>query len=63
MKDIYQGRFINARQDENTVFLSFAWITFNIPREHWNKVIDDLSGLVLASTKTKIQEVLNERKN
>lgn len=62
MKNIYQGRFINARQDENTVFLSFAWITFNIPREHWYKVMDDLSGLLLASTKIKIQEGLNESK-
>lgn len=63
MKAIYQGEFINARQDENTVFLSFAWITFNIPRKYWNKVVDDLRGLVLVSTKAKIKEALSESEN
>lgn len=42
MEDIYTGDLLHVWEDEDMVFMSFPWVTINIPREDWGRLLADL---------------------
>lgn len=46
IKDIFEGKYIDVWEDEGCVFMSFPFVTINIPKESWVEFREDLRKLI-----------------
>lgn len=45
IKDIFDGEYLSAWEDEEFVYLSFPWCIVTFPLEDWNDVLKELKEL------------------
>jgi len=46
IKDIFNGEWISAWKDGDFIYISFPFVTINIPADNWNAVKIDFKKLL-----------------